>query len=337
MTRPELPELVCPAGTAVAVEAAIDAGADAVYVGLRNETNARNFPGLNLTPSELASAARYAHKAGRRIYLALNTYPQPGRSRLWQATADHAAEAGCDAIIAADIGLLRYCQRTHPQVARHLSVQGSATNSESLRFYAKECGVVRAILPRVLALNQVQKVARTSPIDLEVFGFGGLCVMVEGRCSLSSYATGVSPNTCGACSPAAAVRWEESAEERRVRLNGILIDVFHKTEKAGYPTICKGRFKVAGDVTYALEEPTSLNVLPILADLARVPVRAIKVEGRQRSPAYVARVTAILRAALDAYGRDPEGFRVQPEWMAGLSALSEGHQQTLGAFHRPWR
>ncbi|MHB8253017.1 MAG: ubiquinone anaerobic biosynthesis protein UbiU [Acidiferrobacter sp.] len=332
-----MPELVCPAGTAAAAEAAIDHGADAVYVGLRNETNARNFPGLNLTPAELATSARYAHRQGRKIYLALNTYAQPGRVAMWRQTADHAASAGVDAIIAADMAVLRYCQERHPSVPRHLSVQGSATNTEALRFYAENFGVVRAILPRVLALNQVQKISRDTPVDLEVFGFGGLCVMVEGRCALSSYATGVSPNTCGACSPASAVRWEEERDQRRVRLNGILIDVFKKTEKAGYPTICKGRFKVEDNVTYALEEPTSLNVLPILDELARIPVRAIKIEGRQRSPAYVARVTAIMRAAIDAYSQNPDGFVVRPEWMQGLSSLSEGHQQTLGAFHRPWR
>jgi len=332
-----IPDLVCPAGTLAAVEAAIDHGADAVYVGLRNETNARNFPGLNLTPTDLAAGVRYAHKQKRKIYLALNTYAQPGRVAVWQKTADQAASAGVDAIIAADLAVLRYCMRTHPSLARHLSVQGSATNTESLRFYASQFGVTRAVLPRVLALNQVQKLAADTPVDLEVFGFGGLCVMVEGRCALSSFATGISPNTYGACSPASAVRWEEGHDQRRVRLNGILIDVYEKDEKAGYPTLCKGRFKVEDRVTYALEEPTSLNVLPILGELARIPVRAIKIEGRQRSPSYVARVTGILRAALDSYARDPKGYALRPEWIQGLSALSEGHQQTLGAFHRPWR
>lgn len=332
-----VPELVCPAGTLAALEAAVDHGADAIYVGLRNETNARNFPGLNLTPAELASGVRYAHSHKRKVYLALNTYAQPGRVDLWRQTADQAIAAGVDAIIAADLAVLRHCAQHHPTVPRHVSVQGSATNTESLRFYAESFGATRAILPRVLALNQVVKLAAGAPLDLEVFAFGGLCVMVEGRCALSSYATGVSPNTCGACSPASAVRWEEQGGRRRVRLNGVLIDAFEKTEKAGYPTICKGRFKVDNRVTYALEEPTSLNVLPILADLARIPVRAIKIEGRQRSPSYVARVTAIMRAALDACARDLAGFTVRPEWAEGLAALSEGHQQTLGAFDRPWR
>ncbi len=331
------PELVCPGGTSAAVEAAIDAGADAVYVGMRNETNARNFPGLNLDQAELTESVRYAHRKGRKIYLAINTYPQPGRVNTWEHAVDEAAATGVDAFIIADLGLLRYCQERHPRIARHLSVQGSATNADALRFYAERFGVTRAVLPRVLPLNQVERLTREAPLSLEVFGFGGLCVMVEGRCALSSYATGVSPNTCGACSPAASVRWEEQGGERRVRLDGVLIDVFQKTEKAGYPTICKGRFRTRGVVNYTLEEPTSLNVLPILADLVQAGVGAVKIEGRQRSPTYVARVTAIMRAAIDACARDPAHFVLRPEWMQGLSALAEGHQQTLGAFHRPWR
>lgn len=332
-----IPQLVCPAGTMAAVEAAVDNGADAVYVGLRNNTNARNFPGLNLTTAELAEAVHYTHRHHRQIYLALNTYAMAGQLSRWRQAADTGAAAGVDAVIVADLGLLAYCRDRYPDMPRHLSVQGSATNRDALDFYADHFGIRRAILPRVLPLAQVERLCAEAPVDLEVFGFGGLCIMAEGRCALSSYATGVSPNTGGACSPASAVRWEEAAGQRRVRLNGILIDALQPTDKSGYPTICKGRFVVGGRVTYALEEPTSLNVLPILPQLARAGVRAIKIEGRQRSPAYVGRVTAILRAALDVYGRAPDRFSVQPAWQQGLDALSEGHQQTLGALHRRWR
>src|SRR5690606_2331901 len=100
-------------------------------------------------------------------------------------------------------------------------------------------------------------------VEVEVFGFGSLCVMVEGRCMLSAYVTGTSPNRHGVCSPAKAVRWEEAPEGRRARLNGMLIDIYRAGERAGYPQICKGRYDVEDHVFYALEEPTSLNVLDI--------------------------------------------------------------------------
>jgi putative protease len=180
-------------------------------------------------------------------------------------------------------------------------------------------------------------VITTSPVEVEVFGFGSLCIMVEGRCALSSYVTGESPNTCGVCSPAQAVRWEETPRGRQSRLNGVLIDRYQHHEAAGYPTLCKGRFRVGDNVFYAMEEPTSLNTLDILPELMKLGVAAIKVEGRQRSPAYVAQVTQVMRAAIDACYQDPGNYQLQAEWVASLDKVSEGQSHTLGALHRPWQ
>jgi putative protease len=121
------------------------------------------------------------------------------------------------------------------------------------------------------------------------------------------------------------------------RLNGILIDEYQQGEPAGYPTLCKGRFEVEGDTYYALEEPTSLNVMSMLPQIIDIGVAAIKVEGRQRSPAYVAQVTRTLRAALDAAAQESQRFAVKPAWTQALSKLAEGQQQTLGAYNRPWK
>jgi len=174
-------------------------------------------------------------------------------------------------------------------------------------------------------------------VEIEVFGFGSLCVMNEGRCWLSSYACGESPNTVGACSPAKYVKWDKKPGAMETRLNGILIDRFADDEPAGYPTLCKGRFEVEGETYYALEEPTSLNVLPILPEIIKIGVRAIKIEGRQRSPAYVTQVTRTLRAALDSLADGSERFQVKAAWQTELAKVSEGSQATLGAYNRPWR
>ncbi len=330
-------ELVCPAGSLPALKAAVDHGADAVYLGLRDATNARNFAGLNFDANGLRDGLRYAHAAGAKVFMALNTYPRAEQWPLWTRAADQAADLGVDAAIIADAGLLRYCARRHPSLRLHLSVQGSATSHEAIDFYARHFGVRRVVLPRVLSLAQVQQVIRNTSVEVEVFGFGSLCVMVEGRCALSSYVTGESPNTCGVCSPAKAVRWEESAAGRKSRLNGVLIDVYAEGENAGYPTLCKGRFAVDGKVMYAMEEPTSLNVLSILPQLWQSGVVAIKVEGRQRSPAYVAQVTRVLRQALDACMQDPENYAPRADWIAQLDKVAEGRQHTLGALHRTWQ
>ena len=337
MSQSKIPELVCPAGSLPALKAAIDNGADTVYFGYKNDTNARNFAGLNFDRKAMVEGIDYAHARGRHVLMAINTFPQPGREADWHAAVDGAADLGVDAVILADIGLLDYARSRHPSLRLHLSVQGSATSYEAVNFAHREFGVQRAVLPRVLTLAQVEMVIRNTPIEIEVFGFGSLCVMNEGRCWLSSYATGESPNTVGACSPAKFVKWDKKPGEMNTRLNGILIDRYQDNEPAGYPTLCKGRFEVNGSTYYALEEPTSLNVVELLPEIARIGVSAIKVEGRQRSPAYVAQVTRTLRAALDELGKGLDHFKVKPAWQIELGKVAEGTQVTLGAYNRPWR
>ena len=219
----------------------------------------------------------------------------------------------------------------------HLSVQGSATNYEALRYYQKHFGIRRAVLPRVLDLKQVAQVAAHSPVELEVFAFGSLCIMAEGRCYLSSYLTSQSPNTCGACSPASYVRWEETENGLESRLNEVLIDRYEDGEKAGYPTLCKGRYIVKGKKYHAFEEPTSLNTIELIPELDRIGIKAVKIEGRQRSPAYVEQVVRVWRRALDTYANQKENFVVQSRWMEALGKVSEGSQTTLGPYSRPWQ
>lgn len=100
-------ELICPAGTPAALRAAVDAGADAVYLGFRDETNARNFPGLNFTRQDVADAVDYAHARRVEVYVAINTYPQAGNLGPWQKAVDDAARLKVDAVILADPGVIR--------------------------------------------------------------------------------------------------------------------------------------------------------------------------------------------------------------------------------------
>ncbi|WP_293644379.1 ubiquinone anaerobic biosynthesis protein UbiU [Thiolapillus sp.] len=330
-------QLVCPAGNLPSLKAAIDEGADVVYLGFRDDTNARNFAGLNFNDKTLAQGLDYVRSRGRKVYVALNTYPRPQGWKRWQAAVDRAAEMQADALIAADMGVLNYAANRYPDLPLHLSVQGSATNYEALTFYKERFGIRRAVLPRVLSMPQVKHVADNAPVEIEVFGFGSLCVMVEGRCLLSSYAAGQSPNTHGCCSPAGEVRYEETAAGMETRLGGVLVDRVGKGENAGYPTVCKGRYDALDKTYYAMEEPTSLNTLDLLPELLVAGIAAIKIEGRQRSPAYVRQVTRVWRQAIDSCLSDPAGFQPRGEWMQQLGAVSEGQQTTLGAYHRTWQ
>ena len=332
-----LPELVCPAGSLRALQAAVEAGADAVYLGLKDATNARNFAGLNFDDAQVRDGVTHAHARGAKVLMALNTFADARDGGPWRRAVDKAVALGPDALMVAATAVMAYCRDEHPALRLHLSVQASATSHAAIEFYRRRYGIQRAVLPRVLTLQQVGNVIRHTDVDIEVFGFGSLCVMVEGRCALSSYATGQSPNNAGVCSPPSAVRWHDGADGVQARLNGVLIDCYASDEPRGYPTLCKGRFDVEGEREYALEEPTSLNTLAALPGLIALGVKAIKIEGRQRSAAYVEQVTRVWRAAIDHAGAARSRYSVRPDWSAALERHAEGQQHTLGAYNRPWR
>jgi putative protease len=326
-------ELVCPAGSPAMLRAAVEAGADSVYCGLRDDTNARNFPGLNFSPSELAESVAWAHDRGAKVLLAVNTFARAGASDRWRASVDAAAGTGVDAVIVADLGVLAHARRTHPELRLHLSVQAAAGSPESIAFHAQAYGVKRVVLPRVLSVEEIAALMREIAVETEAFVFGGLCVMAEGRCALSSYVTGRSPNLSGVCSPPESVAYTEEAGALVSRLGGLALDRYAPGHPAGYPTLCKGRFDVEGELAYLFEDPVSLNAMALLAALRRAGVTAVKVEGRQRGKAYVARVAAAFRGAIDAMdqGEDTAPFECL------LTDLAEGGRETAGAYRKTWR
>ncbi|MCC7428039.1 MAG: U32 family peptidase [Alphaproteobacteria bacterium] len=329
------PELVCPAGTPAALRTAVDAGADAVYCGFQNATNARNFPGLNFTMPEMERSVAYAHAHGTKVLLAVNTFPPAGKFPLWREAIDAGNQLGVDAFIVADIGVAEYVVTTCPERRLHLSVQAAASSPEAIRYYCREFGVRRVVLPRILTIPEIRAMGQEIPCEMETFIFGNHGLMVEGRCSLTNYVTGLSTNMDGVCSPASQVRYEPDARGGlESRLGAFTIDCFARTEKAGYPTICKGRY-LADCRTgpyYAFEEPISLNLSMLLPDLIRSGVHAFKIEGRQRSRAYVKSVVSAFRTSVDAIlaGSEPQ--------LDDLVALTEGRKQTEGAFKsKAWR
>src|SRR5690606_27996787 len=249
----------CPAGTPATLRAAVQAGADAVYCGFRDETNARNFPGLNFSPEELAEGVLFAHDHGSKVLVAINTFARAGDMDPWRNAADMAVACGADAIIAADIAVLDHMASTYPKTRLHLSVQAAAATPESIRFYAEAFGVRRVVLPRVLSVQEIAALNRAIEVETEAFVFGGLCVMIEGRCHLSSYASGRSPNLNGVCSPPEMVSYDEEADGTAARLAGFTIDRYAAGEPAGYPTLCKGKFKAGDKTGYLFEDPVSLN------------------------------------------------------------------------------
>ncbi len=324
-------DLICPAGTPGALRAAVEAGADAVYCGFRNETNARNFPGLNFTVEELAAAVDFAHAHGVDVLVAINTFPHAGGVAPWQRAVDDAVGCGADALILADVGLLAYAASRHPGQRLHLSVQAGAASADAIQYYVEAFGIRRAVLPRVLTVPEIGELARNIGCETEAFVFGALCVMAEGRCSLSSYSAGASPNTHGVCAPGGAVSYQRAGQHVRSRLGEFTINRIGPGEAAGYPTPCKGQFVAGGRAGYLFEEPVSLDVTELLPRLKEAGVTAVKIEGRQRSHTYVASVVRSFRAALAAVDA---GLPLRP---GDLDRLAEGHATTQGAYVKAWR
>lgn len=324
-------ELVCPAGTPAALRTAVDAGAHAIYCGFADETNARNFPGLNFSRTELAEGIAYAHRRGAKVLVAINTFPRAGAVQLWHDAVDDAVAAGADALILADIGLLAHARARHPQQRLHVSVQAAAANVDAISYYVAQFDVKRVVLPRVLSVAEIAAICREITCETEVFVYGGLCVMAEGRCSLSSYVTGQSPNMQGVCSPASHVGYRREGDTLVSRLGGFTINRFAAHEAAGYPTLCKGRFATGLGAGYIFEDPVSLDAASLLPALRDAGVCAFKIEGRQRGRAYTQSVVRAFRQALAAMaeGRDITS--------AGLAAMSEGQETTAGAYRKVWR
>ncbi|RWM28571.1 MAG: U32 family peptidase [Mesorhizobium sp.] len=326
-------ELVCPAGTPATLRAAVQAGADAVYCGFRDETNARNFPGLNFSRDELVEGVRFAHDHGSKVLVAINTFARVDDVDTWKKAADSAAESGADAIIAADFAVLDHVARNHKQIRLHLSVQAAAATPEAIGFYAAQFGIRRVVLPRVLSLQEIAALNRAIDVETEAFVFGGLCVMIEGRCYLSSYATGKSPNLNGVCSPPEMVSYDEEPSGTTARLSGFTIDRYERGQPVGYPTLCKGKFKADGKTSHLFEDPVSLNAGGMISGLKAAGVTALKIEGRQRGKGYVSEVVRAFRKAVDMVEKGGEAIDIDRL----LAGQSEGARQTAGAYEKKWR
>ena len=140
-------ELVCPAGNYQSLVKAVDNGANAVYIGLKNETNARHFAGLNFSEAQISKAINYAHDHSCKVFCAINTYPREHKWQRWTNSVDQAMALGIDTLIVADIGVMDYIRSKSDNFPIHLSVQASATNLQSLNFYYQNFAIVRAHTP----------------------------------------------------------------------------------------------------------------------------------------------------------------------------------------------
>jgi len=279
-TKTALPELLAPAGSPEAFRAAVAAGADAVYLSGKR-FGARKYA-ANFSDKEIEEAVRYAHSYGIRVYVTVNTLIHDREldgvleylSWLWSI--------GVDAVLVQDTGLAALAREFLPGLVIHASTQMTIHNSDGVR-WATEQGLLRVVLARELLLYEVERIAeetRDTGTGLEVFAHGALCYGYSGQCLLSSVIGGRSGNR-GMCAqpcrkPYALVQGETDAYGRPENLTEV-------TLKEKY-----------------LLSPKDLCTYQHLPDLIKSPVASLKIEGRMKSPEYVAMVVSTYRRALDA-------------------------------------
>ena len=280
------PELLAPAGSLETLKYAVMYGADAVYCALP-EFGMRAAP-VNLTVGELHEGCIFAHARGKKVYLTLNTLPTNEELNKLPQYIQNAAEAGVDAFIIADLGVLALAKKYAPQVERHVSTQAGITNYEAAKV-CYELGAKRVVLARELPLTEIAQIRDNCPQDLELEAFvhGAMCMSFSGRCLLSAYLTGRDANR-GAC--AQPCRWNYHVVES-------------KREGQYFPV------EETDEGTYIFNAK-DLCMIDHLQELLDAGVDSLKIEGRNKSAYYVAIITNAYRAALDA----AMAGQPAPEW-----------------------
>jgi U32 family peptidase len=268
--RPLL-ELLSPAGNWECARAAVANGADAIFFGLPR-FNAR-MRADNFTEEELPELMAFLHQHGVRGFVAMNTLIFTGELEAAAAQLQQLERAGVDAIIVQDLGLAQLCAQITPRIEIHASTQMTITSPEGLRFVHERLGLDRAVLARELSLREIEKFRATQSgaVPLEVFVHGALCVAYSGQC-LTSESLGQRSANRGECAQACRMPYE------------LIVD---------------GQKRELGDLRYLLS-PQDLAAYEEIPRLVELGVTSFKIEGRLKTPEYVAAVTRVYRQAIDA-------------------------------------
>jgi len=273
------PEILAPAGNLISLEAALQAGADAVYLGL-DAFNMRARASANLSRDDLAEASRRCRERGAKLYLTLNSIIFQGEL----AAAEEMlvfAKPFIDAAIVADWGVVAICKKY--SIPFHISTQMSCSNSEAALFM-KAQGASRVVLARECTLEEVAEIVRTAEIETECFVHGAQCVAESGRCLLSHDAYGCSANR-GECHQPCRRRFLVKAIDRFTDADG---NPLHDAD---------AEFEVTPHTVLSAKDLCSL---PFIDKLIAVGIASFKIEGRARNPEYVRTVVSAYRTAVDA-------------------------------------
>jgi putative protease len=286
--KPAKPELLAPAGGMEALMAAVENGADAVYLGAR-AFSARGYAS-NFSEEELEKAIDYAHLRGVKIYVTVNTLLKEGELESALILLSRLREMGTDAIIIQDIGLISLSRKYLPDLPLHASTQMTLHNSEGVRF-VKELGIERVVLSREASLEDIKEIKEKNNVEIEAFVHGALCISYSGQCLLSSLIGGRSGNR-GYCAQPCRKKYRLYCEGMQIKTSG----------------------------SYLLS-PKDLNTTSGLGALIESGIESFKIEGRMKRPEYVAGVVRIYRRLIDRYLKNPAGYSVSEQEQETLTQL----------------
>ena len=299
-------EVLAPVGDMERLDSALQYGADAVYLG-RKQFGMRSAP-ANFDFENLCTAVEKSHKKSVKVYLTCNTLPRNNEIPQFEKFVREAVEAGVDALICADIGLMTLIKKFAPDMEIHISTQTGIVNYATARELFN-MGAKRVVLARELSLDEISEIrAKTSPeLEIECFVHGAMCVSFSGRCLLSQYLVNRDANH-GEC--AQPCRWGYYLmEEKRP---GQYFPIFEDE---------RGTF---------ILNAKDLCMIEHIDKLARAGVDSLKIEGRAKSAYYVTVVTNAYRMAVDEYYKNPENFTL-PDWIRE-EVFKVSHRQYCSGF-----
>ena len=313
----KIPELLAPAGSFEKMQYAFAYGADAVYAGIpKFSLRAREN---DFSEEKFIEALRYAHQAGKKLYLTMNIFPHNRKVESFTRMLDKAAQIKPDGMIMADPGMIMVAREKHPELPIHLSTQSNTINWQTVRFWQK-IGVKRIILSRELSIDEIKEIQQHVPeMELETFIHGAVCIAYSGRCLLSNYFTHRDANQ-GTCTN--ACRWEYNVHGEPAELQKELDR--YQPEKIHYyleETSRPGELMAVDEDEHGtyIMNAKDLSTIHILKELIDSGVDSIKIEGRTKSQYYLSLITRAYRWALDYY---KEGLPVPDEVLKEVFAVA---------------
>ncbi|MDD2362030.1 MAG: U32 family peptidase [Oscillospiraceae bacterium] len=288
------PELLAPAGNPEKLKAAINFGADAVYLG-GSKLNLRAFAD-NFSWDELKEGIKFVHAKGKKVYVTVNIFPHNEDLVGLEDYLSELKEIGADAILAADPGIITTAKEVVPDMEIHLSTQANCINYKAALFW-HSMGIKRLVMAREMSLKELIELRSELPdtCEIEAFVHGSMCISYSGRCLLSNYMTGRDANR-GECAQPCRYKYHLVEEKRPGEYYEITQD---------------------DNGTYIMNSK-DLCMIEYIPQLIDAGIDSFKIEGRMKSSFYVASVVKAYREAIDRYTQNPADYEFDPKWMEYL-------------------